>query len=252
MANSEKGLMEKKNSWYSKSADEVLSELSSSKEGISVDEASKRLQKSGPNKLPEGKSRSALMRFLIQFHNVLIYVLIVAAVITALLDHWIDTWVIVAVILANAIIGFIQEGKAEKAIDSIRKMLSLDATVVRGGDRSSIDAEELVPGDIVLLESGDKVPADIRLISVRNFRIEESALTGESVAVEKTTDSVGKDSVPGDQLCMAFSGTSVVYGRARGVVVETGANTELGKINQMMTDVEEITTPLLKQIDQFG
>ena len=252
MANSEKGLMEKKNSWYSKSADEVLSELSSSKEGISVDEASKRLQESGPNKLPEGKSRSALMRFLIQFHNVLIYVLIVAAVITALLDHWIDTWVIVAVILANAIIGFIQEGKAEKAIDSIRKMLSLDATVVRGGDRSSIDAEELVPGDIVLLESGDKVPADIRLISVRNFRIEESALTGESVAVEKTTDSVGKDSVPGDQLCMAFSGTSVVYGRARGVVVETGANTELGKINQMMTDVEEITTPLLKQIDQFG
>ncbi len=252
MANSEKGLMEKKNSWYSKSADEVLSELSSSKEGISVDEASKRLKESGPNKLPEGKSRSALMRFLIQFHNVLIYVLIVAAVITALLDHWIDTWVIVAVILANAIIGFIQEGKAEKAIDSIRKMLSLDATVVRGGDRSSIDAEELVPGDIVLLESGDKVPADIRLISVRNFKIEESALTGESVAVEKTTDSVGKDSVPGDQLCMAFSGTSVVYGRARGVVVETGANTELGKINQMMTDVEEITTPLLKQIDQFG
>lgn len=252
MANSENQLKEKKNSWYSISTDDVLSELSSSKDGISTDEASKRLQESGPNKLLEGKSRSALMRFLVQFHNVLIYVLIVAAVITALLDHWIDTWVIVAVILANAIIGFIQEGKAEKAIDSIRKMLSLDATVVRGGDRSSIDAEELVPGDIVLLESGDKVPADIRLISVRNFRIEESALTGESVAVEKNTDSVEKDSVPGDQICMAFSGTSVVYGRARGVVVETGANTELGKINQMMTDVEEITTPLLKQIDQFG
>lgn len=238
--------------WYSLSAEKILDHLKTDEEGLTGSEAEERLEKHGPNKLPEGKSRSALMRFLLQFHNVLIYVLMVAAVVTALLDHWIDTWVIVAVILINAIIGFIQEGKAEKALEEIKKMLSLDATVIRDGNRKDIDAEELVPGDVVLLESGDKVPADLRLISVRNFRIEESALTGESVAVEKETKAVEKDAVPGDQICMAFSGTSVVYGRARGIVVETGAHTELGKINRMMTDVEEITTPLLKQIDQFG
>ena len=231
---------------------EVLSSLNSDEKGLSDSDAAERLEKHGRNKLPEGKSRSALMRFLLQFHNVLIYVLMVAAVITALLDHWIDTWVIVAVILINAIIGFVQEGKAEKALEGIRKMLSLDATVIRDGKRKQIDAEELVPGDLVLLESGDKVPADLRIISFRNFRVEESALTGESVAVEKNTEAVEKDAVPGDRLCMAFSGTSVVYGRARGIVVETGAHTELGKINRMMTDVEQITTPLLKQIDHFG
>jgi len=162
---------------------EVLSSLNSDEKGLSDSDAAERLEKHGRNKLPEGKSRSALMRFLLQFHNVLIYVLMVAAVITALLDHWIDTWVIVAVILINAIIGFVQEGKAEKALEGIRKMLSLDATVIRDGKRKQIDAEELVPGDLVLLESGDKVPADLRIISFRNFRVEESALTGESVAV---------------------------------------------------------------------
>lgn len=238
--------------WHSMPVKEVLSSLNSDEKGLSDSDAAERLEKHGRNKLPEGKSRSALMRFLLQFHNVLIYVLMVAAVITALLDHWIDTWVIVAVILINAIIGFVQEGKAEKALEGIRKMLSLDATVIRDGKRKQIDAEELVPGDLVLLESGDKVPADLRIISFRNFRVEESALTGESVAVEKNTEAVEKDAVPGDRLCMAFSGTSVVYGRARGIVVETGAHTELGKINRMMTDVEQITTPLLKQIDHFG
>lgn len=238
--------------WYSLSAENVLEHLKTDENGLNGSAAEERLEKHGPNKLPEGKSQSALMRFLLHFHNVLIYVLMVAAVVTALLDHWIDTWVIVAVILINAIIGFIQEGKAEKALDEIKKMLSLDANVIRDGNRKTVDAEELVPGDVVLLESGDKVPADLRLISVRNLRIEESALTGESVAVEKETGAVEKNSVPGDQICMAFSGTSVVYGRARGVVVETGANTELGKINRMIADVEEISTPLLKQIDQFG
>jgi P-type Ca2+ transporter type 2C len=242
----------KKTDWYKLETDAVLEKLSADKDGLSPDEAKKRLEETGPNKLPEGRQRSALVRFLMHFHNMLIYVLMVAAVITALLDHWIDTWVIVAVILINAIIGFVQEGKAEKAIEGIKKMLSLDATVLRGGSRKDIDAEELVPGDIVFLESGDKVPADIRLLEVRNLRIEESALTGESVAVDKVTNPVEDDAVPGDQTNMAFSGTSVVYGRARGVVAETGANTEIGKINQMMSDVEEITTPLLKQINAFG
>jgi len=252
MSNKENQQTEKKSIWYSKPVDDVLDKLSADINGLTGDEAQQRLEEYGPNKLPEGKSRSALIRFLLQFHNVLIYVLMVAAVITALLDHWIDTWVIIVVILINAIIGFVQEGKAEKALEGIRKMLSLHAIVLRDGERKDIDAEDLVPGDVVLLESGDKVPADLRLIKVRNLKVEESALTGESVAVEKTTDAVEEGSVPGDQTCMAFSGTSVVYGRAQGLVIETGANTELGKINRMMTDVEEITTPLLKQIDQFG
>ncbi len=241
-----------KTAWYQLKPESVLEKLSVDENGLDTEEAKKRLEEAGPNKLPEGKKQSALMRFLLQFHNMLIYVLIVAAVITALLDHWIDTWVIVAVILINAIIGFVQEGRAEKAIEGIKKMLSLDATVLRNGSRKSLDAEELVPGDIVFLQSGDKVPADVRLVETRNFRVEESALTGESVAVEKNTDAVDDEAVPGDQTCMAFSGTSVVYGRARGVVVETGEHTELGKINRMMSDVEELTTPLLRQINQFG
>lgn len=238
--------------WYSIQKDEVLKQLSADWDGLSEDEANNRLDEHGPNKLPSAKQRSALMRFLLQFHNVLIYVLMVAALITALLGHWIDTWVIVAVILINALIGFVQEGKAEKALDNIKKMLSLHATVMRDGIRVDIDAEDLVPGDIVLLESGDKIPADLRLLDVRNLRVEESALTGESVAVEKETAAKEEGSVPGDQTCMAFSGTAVVYGRGRGVVVETGVHTELGKINRMMTDVEQITTPLLRQIDEFG
>ncbi|MCC5914202.1 MAG: cation-transporting P-type ATPase [Balneolaceae bacterium] len=238
--------------WHSLSAESVIDELNTNEKGISEEEAAKRLEEYGPNKLPEGKKRSALMRFLIQFHNVLIYVLIMAAVITALLDHWIDTWVILAVVLVNAVIGFVQEGKAEQALEGIRKMLSLHATVLRDGERKDVEAEDLVPGDVVLLESGDKVPADVRLIHTRNFRVEESALTGESVAVEKHTEAVEENSVPGDRLSMAFSGTSVVYGRATGIVASTGADTELGKINRMMSDVEEITTPLLKQIDEFG
>lgn len=239
--------------WHNIAADAVLQNLQSNRDkGLTADDANKRLSDHGRNKLPKAEPASALKRFMMQFHNVLIYVLIAAAGVTALLEHWLDTGVILGVVLINAIIGFIQEGKAEKALEGIRNMLSLDATVLRDGHRRKIDAELLVPGDIVLLESGDKIPADLRLIDVRNLRVEESALTGESVAVEKHTHSVDADSVPGDRKNMAFSGTSVVYGRAAGVVVETGADTQLGKINRMMTDVEKITTPLLRQIDEFG
>ncbi|CAN5392972.1 cation-transporting P-type ATPase [soil metagenome] len=241
-----------KSSWHNLSASSILEKLNVSEEGLPSEEAEQRLNEHGPNKLPESEPPSALKRFLMQFHNVLIYVLLVAAGITALLDHWLDTGVILGVVLINAIIGYVQEGKAEKALEGIRKMLSLDANVLRNGKRRKVDAENLVPGDIVLLESGDKIPADLRLINVRNLRVEESALTGESVAVEKHTDPVELDAVPGDRKNMAFSGTSVVYGRATGVVIETGADTELGKINRMMTDVEKITTPLLRQIDDFG
>ncbi len=238
--------------WHHFSVSDIFKKLNGSEDGLTSDEAEKRLEKYGPNKLPESVSQSALMRFLMQFHNVLIYVLIAAAGVTALLNHWLDTGVILGVVLINAIIGYVQEGKAEKALEGIRKMLSLDAIVLRNGQRRKVDAESLIPGDIVFLESGDKVPADLRLVHVRNLRIEESALTGESVAVEKHTEPVAEDAVPGDRKNMAFSGTSVVYGRAKGLVVSTGAHTELGKINRMMSEVEKITTPLLQQIDSFG
>ena len=244
---------QEKKKWHSMGADKVLETLASDKEnGLSANEVKERLEKYGRNKIPKVKTRTWWMRLLMQFHNVLIYVLMVAAVITALMDHWIDTWVILAVVVINALIGFIQEGKAERALESIREMLSLEAIAIRDGKRQTIEAEELVPGDIVMLKSGDKVPADIRLVQSKDFRVEESPLTGESTAVEKNTEAVDESAVIGDQLSMAFSGTVVVYGKATGVVVSTGAETEIGRINQMISSVEDITTPLLQQIEKFG
>lgn len=239
--------------WHSMDAAKVLEALGSNKEnGLSDSETTERIDKYGPNDIPRGKKRSWFVRLIMQFHNVLIYVLMVAAVVTALMDHWVDTWVILAVVVINALIGFIQEGKAEKALESIRQMLSLEAIVIREGKKQTIEAEELVPGDIVLLKSGDKVPADIRIVDSKDFHVEESPLTGESNPVEKSIEPVDESAIIGDQLSMAFSGTVVVYGKATGVVVSTGSETEIGRINQMISSVEKITTPLLQQIEKFG
>lgn len=239
--------------WYAIEAEEVLKELDvDAEQGLDSSEVKKRLEEYGRNELPKGKKRQWWMRLLLQFHNTLIYVLIAAAVITALLNHWIDTWVILAVIIINALIGFIQEGKAEQALESIREMLSLEAVVIRDGKKQTVEAEELVPGDIVMLKSGDKIPADLRLVKSKDLRVEESPLTGESTAVDKVIEPVEEGSIVGDQISMAFSGTVVTYGKATGVVVATGSDTELGKINQMISEVEKITTPLLQQIEKFG
>lgn len=192
------------------------------------------------------------MRLLAQFHNILLYVMLGAAVITALLGHWVDTGVLFGAALINAIIGFIQEGKAESALEAIRNMLSTHATVVREGHRQEIDATELVPGDVIVLASGDRVPADVRLVEVRDLRVEEAALTGESIPAEKTTETTANDTPLGDRHGMAYSGTLVVYGQARGIVVATGTSTELGRINRMLSHVDAMTTPLLQQIDRFG
>lgn len=239
--------------FHARAADDVLEALGVTRaKGLSGDEAALRLEKHGRNELPAPKRRSALQRFLLQFHNVLIYVLVAAGVVTLWLGHWIDSGVIFGVVLINAIIGFIQEGKAEQALDAIRKMLSLNAQVLRDGHRRELQAEELVPGDIVFLASGDKVPADLRLIEVRSLRIGEAVLTGESVPVEKAVDPVGDDASLGDRRCMAYSGTLVAYGQGTGVVVATGARTEIGRISAMLDAVEEITTPLLRQLGVFG
>jgi P-type Ca2+ transporter type 2C len=239
--------------WYSMEAGKVLEKLGTNiDKGLSESDVRERMETHGRNDIPRGKKRSGFVRFIIQFHNVLIYVLIAAAVITALMDHWIDTWVILAVVVINALIGFLQEGKAERALESIRKMLSLETVVIRDTRKQTIDAAELVPGDIVLLKSGDKVPADIRLVKSKDLRMEESPLTGESTAIEKQIEPVDGSAIIGDQLSMAFSGTVVVYGKATGVVVRTGADTEIGRINQMISSVENITTPLLQQIEKVG
>ncbi len=232
--------------------DQVLTRLETGKAGLSGDEVEKRQREFGLNLLSATKPRSPFIRFFMQFNNVLIYVLIVSAVITAILRHWVDTGVIAGVVLINAIIGFIQEGKAENALESIRKMLSLEATVTRNGQRMSIPSEELVPGDIVSLMSGDRVPADIRLIEENNLSVDESALTGESHPVAKTSRTVPIDTSLGDRHDMVYSGTLVTQGNATGVVVATGDATEFGRIGQMINDVKEITTPLLRKIAVFG
>ena len=246
------GKKETSNNWHEHAADAALHILKTTANGLSQTEAAIRLEAHGPNRLPEAAKRNALVRFFLHFHNILIYVLLGCAGITLMLDHLVDTLVIVAVVIANAGIGFVQEGKAEKAMDSIRQMLTLRASVIRDGNRRSIEGELLVPGDIVLLETGDKVPADLRLIQAHGLQIQEAILTGESVPVEKHTRSVAANAALGDRVCLAFSGTLVNSGQGKGVVVGTGAETEIGRISNMLSKVEILTTPLVKQMNVFA
>src|SRR5215475_6052872 len=239
--------------WHAISADEVVKRLATDgAKGLDSADAAARQQKYGPNRLPEGKRRGPVRRFLAQFNNVLVYVLLGAGFIKLMLGLWVDASIIFGVVILNAVLGFIQEGKAEKALDSIRNMLSAEARTLRGGETRLIPAEQLVPGDVVLLESGDKIPADLRLADVKNLRTEEAALTGESVPADKNTEPAPANSTVGDRECMAFSGTMVVSGRATGVVVATGSATELGRINALLAGVSALETPLLRQIKQFG
>jgi magnesium-transporting ATPase (P-type) len=191
--------------------------LRHSTDGLSQQEAERRLGEYGPNRLPEAASRGPLMRLLAQFNSLLIYVLLAAAVLAALIGHYIDALVILAVVIVNAVIGFIQEGRAEQALDAIRTMIDPRASVLRGGQRETVPAEEIVPGDLVILEAGDRIPADLRLIRARNLRIDEAILTGESVAVEKALDPVDAGAGLGDRLSIAYSGTFVAAGHATGV-----------------------------------
>src|SRR5499426_882247 len=239
--------------WHAMAVEDVLGRLGTkANTGLDPAEASSRLQKYGPNRLPEGKKRGVVMRFLAQFNNILVYVLLGAGFTKLMLNLWLDAGIIFGVVVLNALLGFIQEGKAEKALDSIRNMLSAEARTLRGGETRMAPAEQVVPGDVVLLESGDKAPADLRLLDVKNLRTEEAALTGESVPADKSTDPVSEKATVGDRESMAFSGTMVVSGRATGVVVATGSETELGRINQMLAAVSALETPLLRQIKKFG
>lgn len=238
--------------WHALEGDAVLKALVSQFGGLTQDVAAQRLALYGPNRLRPPQKQSAWQRLLSQFHNILIYILLGAGVVTAMLGHWVDTSVIFGVVVINAVIGFLQEGKAERAMDAIRRMLSVQAIGFRDGTRCPIPAESLVPGDIVVLQSGDKVPADLRLLKVKELRIEEAALTGESVPVEKHTEPVPESASIGDRKGMAYSGTLVTYGTGTGVVVATGDATEIGRISAMLAGVQTLTTPLLRKIGAFG
>jgi len=238
--------------YHSETVATVFRKLSSSANGLSGQQAEERLKQYGPNRLTPQKKQNPLVMFLLQFRNILIYVLLAAGLVTALLGHWIDAWVIVGVVLINAMIGYVQEGKAEKALDAIKDLLSPQALARRGGQQVSMPSEELVPGDVVILQSGDKVPADMRLFSVRDLKIDESILTGESLPTEKKSDAVAADASVGDRSCMAFSGTLVTYGRAEGVVVETGDNTQIGRISTMLGTVETLETPLMRRLEELA
>ena len=246
------GKNETNTNWHECTAETVLHALKTTANGLYQADAAVRLETYGPNRLPETAKRGVLVRFFLHFHSILIYVLLGCSGITMMLGHFVDTAVIIAVVIANAGIGFVQEGKAEKAMDSIRRMLALRASVVRDGNRQNIEGELLVPGDIVLLEAGDKVPADIRMLQTHGLQIQEAILTGESVPVEKHTRSVAANAVLGDRVCMAFSGTLVTSGQGKGVVVGTGTETEIGHISNMLSKVEMLATPLVKQMNVFA
>lgn len=230
----------------------IARNLGAGQAGLDGVEAARRLADHGPNMLPAPKRTSSTVRFLRQFHNTLIYVLIASAVVTIALGHLVDTGVILAVVFANACIGFLQEGRAERAIEAIRGMLAPHCSVLRDGRRQIIANEDVVPGDIVLLEAGEKVPADLRLFEAKGLRVQEAVLTGESVPVDKTTSPVALDAPLGDRSSMAYGGTIVVAGTGRGITVATGTRSEIGRISGMLAEVELLTTPLVRQMNTFA
>lgn len=239
--------------WYRLPSDEIFSLLQSGMEGITQEEAVKRLVKWGYNEVEVKKKHGPLHQFLKQFASPLIYVLIAASVITFFLKEYIDMAVIMGVVLANAVIGFVQERKAERALESLARMLVPEATVLRDGQRRVIPSRELVMGDVVLLEAGDRVPADLRLFYVKNMRADESVLTGESLPVEKIIDPVIKENIPpADQKNISFSSTLITQGLGRGVVVATAKDTEIGRISEFIRETKEISTPLVRTMAHFG
>ena len=241
---------------HDKSADEVLAALSATEEGLSSAEAEKRAAEYGKNALKEAKKKSLIVKFLEQFKDVMIIVLIVAAIVSAVIalvqgeySELIDAGVILLIVILNAVIGVIQENKAENAMEALKNMNKAFSKVLRDGEWRHLASEEIVPGDIVKLEAGDIVPADMRLISSASLKIEEAALTGESVPAEKDAEKVVAADAPlGDRADMAYSGGTVAYGRGTGVVTHTGMSTEVGKIATMLTDGSQQTSPLQKQL----
>jgi Ca2+-transporting ATPase len=239
--------------FYNKTKEAVLAELGVTEAGLSVKEAAERLAKFGPNELQEKAKRTPLAMFFDQFKDFMIIVLIGAAVVSGVIGEPVDTIAIVVIVALNALIGFVQEYRAEKAMAALKKMAAPGAVVIRGGHPAPVPAADVVPGDIVVLDAGRVVPADIRLVEAAQLKVEEAALTGESAAVEKETGPLYDEHLPlGDRRNIAYKGTCVSYGRGKGVVFATGMETELGKIAAMLQGEDEVKTPLQKRLTSFG
>ncbi len=239
--------------WHDVSVEDTRQRLDANlHEGLSAAEVSRRRDLYGPNRLTRRKRRSEWVRFLLQFHSPLLYILLAAALVTALLQEWVDASVVFGVVLVNAIVGYLQEAKAEKAVEALSRMVRTEATVRRDGRRQRIPSAEIVPGDVVLLQSGDSVAADLRLFDVRSLQIEEASLTGESVPVQKAVAPVALDAALGDRTSLAFAGTFVTYGQGEGLVCATGDRTEIGRIAMMISEAVDLSTPLTRKIAQFS
>jgi magnesium-transporting ATPase (P-type) len=246
----------KENDWHRLEPETVFDRLQTSRQGLTEVESMHRLKRFGFNELRVARP-SALIRFLRQFHNPLVYILLAAAIITAFLsimgeEMWADTIVIIGVVILNAILGFVQEGKAERALEALQGMIVTETRVLRDNKEQVIPSRDIVPGDIVLLDEGDRVPADLRLFTARNVHADESALTGESTPVNKHSDTLDKDNIQlGDRKCMAYSGTFLTRGTAKGIVVATGELTEFGKIAVLVKTTDMVETPLQKKVREF-
>lgn len=240
--------------FFTMSVEETLKSLNSSPKGLSDEDARKRAEEYGYNKLEEKKKQSLLSKFIDQFKDLMIIVLLVAAAISAFVaNEWVDAIIILFVVVVNAILGVVQENKAEKSLEALKNMSAPFSKVMRNGQVSHIKTEEIVPGDVVILEAGDFVPADMRLIEFASLKIEEAALTGESVPVEKEDIVITKeDASLGDRVNMAYSGSSVAYGRGAGVVTGTGMNTEVGKIAAYLSDTDNSMTPLQVKLAELS
>ncbi len=236
--------------WYHLHQEEVIKMLETDADkGLNHTKIEERQQNFGDNLLTQRKGQGALLRFLLQFNQILVYILLVAMMIKLFLGDWLDAAVIFGVVLLNSIIGFIQEGKALNALQTLSRTLTTESTVLRNGEEQRIDAKQLVPGDIVLLASGDKIPADLRLLRSRRLQIDESALTGEPLPVKKSVNVVDFDSILANRSNMGYSSTVVSYGIARGVVTATGDHTEIGR---MIASAKRLATPLARKIARFS
>jgi len=238
--------------WWSLEQHEVLQLLETKTDGLSEDEVAERLKTHGYNTIPEREKLSPLTVFLHQFNDPLIYILMVSAAVLFYLQQIIEMWIVVAVIAVNATVGFMQEWRAEKTVEALKKLMVVNARVRRSGAVRDVDATLLVPGDVIHLETGMKVPADARLIRTINLRTDESMLTGESEPVDKTSEPVDADTLLPDRKCMVYAGTLVVEGNGVAIVVATGSNTELGKISGSVQEERKVETPLIKRIKKFG
>ncbi|MFA6028088.1 MAG: HAD-IC family P-type ATPase [Patescibacteria group bacterium] len=250
--------------FYNLSFNEVISRFKTGDNGLTLEEAKNRLKEHGFNKLPEEKGASSIKLFFAQFKSVLIYILLIAAVINFFLvceeskslnlsiSDQADTYIILITVLINIIVGFIQENKAQKSLQALKKIISLSARIIRGGKEFVINAQELVPGDVMLISAGDKIPADVRLTEVEDLEANESALTGESEPVKKTTVKLEGELPLGDRLNMVFTGTTITKGQGRGIVITTGEKTEIGRIAKLIKETKDESTPLQQKLNKFS